>query len=82
MLRQIEALLKERGPMCLSDIAIHFDAAPEAIDGMLTTLASKGRVEKLIREEPCSEGCANCSLCSKDQVEYWQIKKSSTRRGE
>jgi len=73
MLRQIENLLKERGTMCVSDIAIHFEAAPEAVDGMLRTLEAKGRVEKIIREEPCTEGCANCSLCAKDEVSYWRL---------
>jgi hypothetical protein len=79
MLRQIERLLKERGTMLLSDIAIHFEAAPEAVDGMLRTLESKGRVEKVIRLEPCSKGCANCSLCSKDEVSYWRLVGLTSR---
>jgi DNA-binding MarR family transcriptional regulator len=58
MLTEIIHLLKERGPMSLAELARHFQTELPAMEGMLTTLEQKGRVQRL--ENKCSrcKGCA------------------------
>ncbi len=69
MLREIEAMLRKCGPTAVADIAIHFDSTPEAIQGMLETLAAKGRVEKT--DLACDKGCPGCA--SDSATEIWKI---------
>jgi predicted ArsR family transcriptional regulator len=57
MLTEILNLLKERGPMSLAEIARHFHSEVQAIEGMLETLESKGRIEQL--QTKCSK-CKGC----------------------
>lgn len=57
MLSQILNLLKERGPMSLTEIARHFQSGPAAVEGMLDTLVQKGRIELLDTK------CSNCKGC-------------------
>jgi len=67
MLRDIRALLTERGPMELHDIAIHFEAEPSAVAGMLEFLESRGQVQH--RVVFCgSGGCRGCTGCGSKQA--------------
>lgn len=64
MLNEIRAYLSERGQAPLADIAIHLDAPPEAVRGMLSHWERKGRVARLTA--PCRGGCsaAGCGGCA------------------
>lgn len=69
MLTEITALLRERGPMSLSDLAVHFRTEAGAIEGMLQTLEGKGRVRQ-VGGSTCA-GCSRCALVRReDQVLY------------
>ena len=57
MLTEMINLLKERGPMSLKEISIHFQCEIPAMEGMLDMLLAKGRIEKLDTK------CSNCKGC-------------------
>ena len=57
MLSEILNLLKERGPMSLKELALHFQCEISAMEGMLSTLLAKGRIEQLDTQ------CSNCKGC-------------------
>jgi len=57
MLSEILSLLKERGPMSLKELALHFQCEIPAMMGMLETLESKGRIQRLDTK------CSNCKGC-------------------
>ena len=74
MLREIKALLAERGPMELRDLAIHFEAEPSAMSGMLEFLESRGQVKRTVIS--CGSGsCAGCPGCGSQ-------KQDRTAQGE
>ena len=58
MLRELERLIaNQRGPINLPQLARKLDANPNAIAGMLETLARKGRLTAV------PPGCAACDTC-------------------
>ena len=63
MLTEILNLLKERGPMSLAEISRHFKSEISAMEGMLNTLESKGRIEQLDTK------CSKCKGCVEVQPE-------------
>ena len=71
MLREIESLLKERGPTAVADIALHLESAPDAIMAMLDTLKAKGRVEKL--SSACNGACPGCPSADAAHLSIWRI---------
>jgi hypothetical protein len=85
MLRDIRELLAERGPTELRDLAIHFEADPSAIAGMLEFLESRNQVKRIVVS--CGTGgCSGCSGCGSKQSErtaepndegvtFWAIEK-------
>jgi predicted ArsR family transcriptional regulator len=60
ILSQIRSYLAERGQATLADIALHFDAEPEAVRGMLEHWVRKGRVEQRKVEAACGTSCNRC----------------------
>jgi predicted ArsR family transcriptional regulator len=60
ILSQISSYLAERGQATLADIALHFDADPEAVRGMLDHWVRKGRVEQRKVEAACGTSCQRC----------------------
>ncbi|MFC1498684.1 FeoC-like transcriptional regulator [Verrucomicrobiota bacterium] len=74
MLREIEKLLKDRGPMTIREIAVYFDSSPEAIHKMIQKLESKERLSKAAVS--CNKNCACCSyegVTNDVQSEVWAI---------
>lgn len=59
MLKEIENILKERGPTSTRDIALHLESTPDAIDGMLKLLERKGHIEKV--STSCRRSCSGCA---------------------
>jgi predicted ArsR family transcriptional regulator len=57
MLSEILNLLKERGPMSLKELALHFQCDVPAMEGMLDLLKNKGRIEQLDTQ------CSRCKGC-------------------
>ena len=60
MLKQIQEFLKNRRGACLSDIATHVGADPQAVSGMLEILAAKHRIRKIDNAMPKCGGCTHC----------------------
>jgi len=59
MLKEIIIWLKERGSASVSELALHFDVEPAAMEGILQTLERKGRVERIGGGK-----CATCKGCA------------------
>jgi putative ferrous iron transport protein C len=68
ILSDIKRYLQERGQASLQDIALHFDAEPEAVRGMLEQWVRKGRVERMMLTDNCG---SSCSKCNPSGVEYY-----------
>ena len=60
ILAEIKRYLQQRGQASLQDIALHCDAEPDAVRGMLEQWIRKGRVERRLLSDACSSGCAKC----------------------
>jgi predicted ArsR family transcriptional regulator len=60
ILSQIRDYLVERGQATLAEIALHVDAEPQAVRGMLDQWVNKGRVERRKVEPACGTSCNRC----------------------
>lgn len=74
ILSQLSDYLKTHGRAALTDMAVHFDTAPEALRAMLGVLERKGRVTRLPAGTPCAGGCCKCSA---DRIEIFEWQGSS-----
>lgn len=70
MLSEITKLLKNNGPMSLSDLARHFQMDVPAMEGMLQTLERKGRVSRL--DTKCST-CKGCALVQPADAQIFRL---------
>lgn len=78
MLTEIIRLLKERGPMSLAELALHFQTGIPVMEGMLGTLEQKGRIGRL--ETRCSR-CKGCAQVKPEDAAVFQVlEKSSAER--
>ncbi|MCW8905045.1 FeoC-like transcriptional regulator [Sedimenticola sp.] len=69
MLADIKRYLQNRGPVCLSDIALHLGTTPDAARGMLDTWIRKGRV----RHQQLNAACgSSCGKCRPDSMEFYE----------
>ena len=60
MLSTIRDYLSQRGQATLAEIALHVDAEPDAVRGMLQQWVRKGRVEQRKVEANCGTSCNRC----------------------
>jgi predicted ArsR family transcriptional regulator len=60
MLSEIKDYLSNRGQASLAEIALHMDADPDAVRGMLQLWIRKGRVEQRKVEAACGTSCNRC----------------------
>lgn len=70
ILSDIGAYVKARGQVSLEDIALHFDADPEAVRGMLDVWVRKGKVRKQMATGSCGDQCGQCDLASVE-IYFW-----------
>ena len=75
MLSEILKLLKERGPLSLAELARHFQTDVPAMQGMLATLESKGRIQRL--ETKCSH-CKGCIEMKPEDAAIFQCMETGT----
>ncbi|MEJ2611674.1 MAG: FeoC-like transcriptional regulator [Candidatus Thiodiazotropha sp.] len=66
MLSAIRNYLQQRGAATLMDIALHLDAQPDAVRGMLQQWVRKGRVEMRKTEVACGSTCTRCDPASRE----------------
>lgn len=70
ILSDLKDYVKSRRQVSLKDAALHFDAEPEAIRGMLEFWVSKGKISKLSNQITCGGGCA-CSYQEEREIYVW-----------
>jgi hypothetical protein len=64
ILSDIRRYLEHRGQASLADIALHFDADPDAVRGMLDAWIRKGRVIRRASTASCGSTCQSCNPAS------------------
>ena len=69
ILSDLRGYLAEHRRATLSDMAIRFDAEPDALRGMLAHLIAKGRVRKG-DAGGCASGCCKCAPESLEVYEW------------
>jgi len=60
ILLEIKNYLQLRKQASLTDIALHFDADPAAVEGMLEQWIRKGKVHKTTLTTSCGSSCNQC----------------------
>lgn len=60
ILSDIRDFLLKRGQATLAEIALHVDAEPDAVRGMLQQWVRKGRIEQRKVEAACGSSCNRC----------------------
>ena len=78
MLSKIREFLEEQGTASMAEIALHLDADPDAVRGMLDLWIAKGRIEKLAG----GPACRTCTChCDPERMEFyrWRRPASSSR---
>ncbi len=72
ILKQIKAYVQSHPQVSLNDIAIHFDANPDAVRGMLDFWVRKGKIKHYSSENVCAGGCSCGQKNSNDLYEWNQ----------
>ncbi len=72
---EIRTYLSDRGRAPLTDIALHFGSAPEAVRDVLDLWIAKGKVRRLDAAGECGKRGAGCS-CSKPPAEVFEWVKA------
>ena len=60
ILSDLRDYLRQRGQASLQDMALHFDADPEALKGMLEHWIRKGKVTRQTAKASCGDSCTQC----------------------
>ena len=60
ILSDIKHYLTQQGHATLADIALHCNATPDAVRGMLDQWISRGKVRKEMISSACGAGCSKC----------------------
>ena len=61
ILSEVRDYLQHKGQASLNDIALHFDAEPMAVRGMLDLWIRKGKARKQYITQSCGSSCQACS---------------------
>jgi putative ferrous iron transport protein C len=70
ILADIRDYLERRGQATLADIALHFDAEPDAVRGMLDIWIRKGKVHKKMATASCGSSCSQCDSAA-TEIYVW-----------
>ncbi|WP_319533225.1 FeoC-like transcriptional regulator [uncultured Cohaesibacter sp.] len=81
ILSDVNRYLTERGQATATDIALHFGVAPDALRGILDTLAAKGRIRPIAPIAPpaapsCGKACCGCAVNSCEPESWESVKRS------
>jgi putative ferrous iron transport protein C len=63
--------MRDRHHASIADMAVHFDAAPDAVKGALAQWTAKGRMRRLGEGESCSRSASCSCACKPDDVYEW-----------
>ena len=75
ILSDIRRYLEQRGQATLADIALHFDADPNAVRGMLNVWIRKDKVHKKMATASCG---GSCTQCDPEATEIYVWTESTT----
>ena len=70
MILGIRDYLKQHRRAALTDMALRFNAEPDALRGMLDKWVSKGRVTRLPGGTACGGGCCKCDPATTEIYEW------------
>jgi putative ferrous iron transport protein C len=70
ILSDLKNYVKSRQQVSLTDMALHFDAEPEAIKGMMEFWIGKGKIKKYSNNPVCGGGCS-CSYKEAEELYAW-----------
>jgi len=77
ILSQLRDYVRARGEVNLQDLALHFEAEPDAVRGMLARWVAKGLIEKRMIDPACG---LTCSQCRQETVEWYVWRGDPDRR--
>jgi len=80
ILSDIRRYLEQRGQASLAEIALHFDADPEAVRGMLAVWQRKGRVRQRRASAACGSSCSQCDPAA-TEIYVWEDKSGGPESG-
>jgi hypothetical protein len=78
ILSDLRRYLQAHRQATLMDLAVHFDADPEAVRAMLALWISKGRVERVPLPPACG---ATCTLCDPGLAEVYRWRDAPEGEG-
>jgi len=70
ILSEIRDYVRQRGQVTLADIALHFDADPDAVRGMLQVWIDKGKLHRQMATASCGGSCTQCDPAS-TEIYVW-----------
>jgi hypothetical protein len=78
ILSDIRRYLEQRGQATLADIALHFDADPDAVRGMLNVWIRKDKVYKKMATASCGGSCIQCNPAA-TEIYVWTASTTNRR---
>ena len=78
ILSDIRRYLEQRGQATLADIALHFDADPNAVRGMLNVWIRKDKVYKKMATASCGGSCSQCDPAA-TEIYVWTESTANVR---
>ena len=72
ILSEVRDYVRSRGQASLAEIALHFDADPEAVRGMLEVWVRKGQVARRAATASCGSSCSQCDPAS-TELYLWGV---------
>lgn len=70
ILTDIRNYLRDRKHATLADIALHVEADPDAVRGMLQRLLAKGQVTRNNVSSSCGTSCSKCDPAARE-LYFW-----------
>lgn len=70
ILSEIRDYVRKRRQASLADIALHFDADPDAVRGMLQVWVDKGKLHRQMATASCGGSCTQCDPAS-TEIYVW-----------
>ncbi len=71
ILSDIKQYLQQRGQATLADIALHLNADPDAVRGMLDIWIRKHKVYKRMATASCGDSCCQCDSAT-TEIYVWK----------
>lgn len=78
ILSDIRRYLQQRGQATLADIALHFDADPDAVRGILEVWIRKDKVYRKMATASCGGSCTQCDPAA-TEIYVWSESTANNR---